>query len=176
MAKRRFEVVSRDALISSDGLYRYWLSRFIKATDPDIVLDGRVVFIMLNPSVADAMIDDATIRRCMGFAYEWRRREIMVVNAFAWRSTDPKKLLAAADPVGPENRHWIREACKKGAVHVAAWGAVGKRLRGTVEETVKILEKGGYNLKCLGVTKDGQPRHPLMMKTKAALSDWRKAA
>ncbi len=167
-----FEVVSRDAWITHDGLYRYWLKRVLRPVDSAIVLAGRVVFVMLNPSTADAKIDDATIRRCMGFAFAWRFRELMVVNLFGWRATDPDELLAAADPAGPENRRAILSVCRGGTLHVAAWGHIAGRLSGTAEEVAGVLKEKGYNLKCLGVTKDGQPRHPLMLKKSAKPVDW----
>ncbi|MES2137565.1 MAG: DUF1643 domain-containing protein [Pseudomonadota bacterium] len=57
-----------------------------------------VAFVMLNPSTADAVQDDPTIRRCIGFAKAWGKGGIVVINLFAFRATNPKDMLAAADP------------------------------------------------------------------------------
>src|SRR5262245_19133112 len=88
---------TKEALISPCGLYRYWLTR---TWDNSL---RRVCWVMLNPSTADAEQDDPTIRRCVGFARSWGAGGIIVVNLFAFRASDPKALLRAADPVGPDN-------------------------------------------------------------------------
>src|SRR5690606_18576726 len=90
------------ARFSPCGQYRYLLTRPIPAPfwKPDA---GEAVFVMLNPSTADASEDDPTIRRCIGFAKEWGCTGLTVANLYALRSTDPKGLWKHRDPVGPEN-------------------------------------------------------------------------
>jgi hypothetical protein len=112
---------SRSAVISPCGRYRYHLHRRIADS-------GRVAtFVMLNPSRADAEIDDPTIHRVMGFARRWGCGELHVVNLFAFRATRPADLRKAADPVGPENRDRIRRAVAVAAdgLVVCAWGTHG---------------------------------------------------
>lgn len=89
--------VATTAGISECGTYRYWLCR---EWSPGL---DSLVWLMLNPSTADATQDDPTIRRCMGFARRWGYGGITVVNLYAYRATNPRDLLTAADPVGPEN-------------------------------------------------------------------------
>jgi hypothetical protein len=108
--------------LSPCGTYRYLLGRRIGGGD-------RVgLWVMLNPSTADANEDDATIRRCIGFA----RREgcglLEVVNLFAYRATDPAALRLADDPVGPANDHFISKAVERAALVVVAWGALRRPL------------------------------------------------
>lgn len=150
------------AVISECEKYRYVLTRKI----PQAVRWVKpCLFIMLNPSTADAELDDPTIRRCMGFAKEWLCTELTVVNIFALRATDPKELYQAADPIGPENDKHLWEQIDKhsvGGVIVAAWGAH----KIAEERGNKIAEIG---LQCLGKTKNGSPRHPLYLKRDAAL-------
>lgn len=142
----------RSAVISPCGQYRYRLDRRWG--------DGPTLgFIMLNPSTADAEIDDATIRRCMGFARREGCGGIQVVNLFAYRATDPAHLLTVADPIGPENDLYVRSL--KGPV-VAAWGAHPMARKGFF----------GRHLLCLGKTKDGYPRHPLYVHRDAPLIDY----
>src|SRR5262245_43270667 len=115
--------IERDAVISTCGLYRYHLSRLWDETLP------RVAFIMLNPSTADALIDDATIRKCVGFAKKWGCGSLCVVNLFAYRATKPRDMMKVRDPVGPENDEYIVKICddaaQSGGQLICAWGANG---------------------------------------------------
>ena len=143
---------SDGATISECGLYRYWLGR---SRDEG---EGLVTFIMLNPSTADDKQDDPTIRRCLGFAAAWGKRQVVILNIFGLRSTDPAKLLHAADPVGPENDAAL--AAAKGLI-VCAWGAAwaehARRVR------LKLVS-AGLALHHLGLTKHGHPKHPLYLR------------
>lgn len=146
-----------EATISECGQYRYVLKRRI----PSILRWVRpMLFVMLNPSTADAVQDDPTIRRCLGFATREGCTELTVVNLFALRSADPKKLLTHPDPIGPENDKHIQEQIMRhrNGFMIAAWGAhpfAKKRA-----EQVKAMG----NFHCLGKTKNGDPRHPLYVK------------
>jgi hypothetical protein len=127
---------------------------------------------MLNPSTADSEQDDPTIRKCMGFAERWRCEQISVVNLFALRATNPKEMLASADPVGPLNHHYFYFALdqhvkchdnagsRKGPL-VFAWGAHG----GYMDRDSAVMEliAVSYTVRpmCLGITIEGHPRHPL---------------
>jgi len=155
----RTERVYRSAEMSECGKYRYWLDRrwHTKADYP-----RRVCFVMLNPSTADALEDDPTIRRCMGFAQAWGCNWLTVRNLFAWRSTEPKGLLTAEDPVGPLGDANLI-AAKSADLVVVAWGAWVP-----FERHVKALELlAGKQLHCLGITKGGKPRHPLYCRADA---------
>ncbi len=153
----------RTAEISPDGLYRYLLGRRWGE-------GPRATFVMLNPSTADAEQDDPTIRRCVGFAKSWGMGAVQVANLYALRSTDPAALWRAADPVGPDNDA-VLTACAmvhEGAPLVAAWGAHAKPRR-----VRHVLQLPGFErLQVLGVTKSGQPRHPLYLRSDATLRPW----
>jgi hypothetical protein len=84
--KMKYGGMKKDAKLSDDKLYRYQLSRIWDETKP------KVLFIMLNPSTADADVDDPTIRRVINFAKSWNYGGVYVVNLYAFRSTDPKGL------------------------------------------------------------------------------------
>lgn len=150
--------VERSADLSPCGTYRYTLERWWDREKP------AAVFVMLNPSTADAEQDDATIRRCVGFAQRWELGGLVVVNLFALRSTDPAALLTHADPVGPGNDAAIVAAAARSPVIVAAWGA-HKSIRGNRDAYVReLVERDGTRqLVCLGKTKDGHPRHPVRL-------------
>lgn len=144
----------KDAYISDDGLYRYNLVREWDENLP------AMLFIMLNPSTADAVDDDPTIRRCIGFAERENCGMIEVVNLFAWRATNPKELKTAPDPIGPENDDIIAEAAADAAHIVCAWGTHGV-LNKRNKDILWKLQFGEYSAMCLGTTKAGHPKHPL---------------
>lgn len=153
------------AVISSDGVYRYALTRVWQP------VAHRAVWIMLNPSTADATTDDPTIRRCVAFSKLWGCGGLTVVNLYAWRATDPRELLTAAqDIVGPDNDQTITMALASSAVVVAAWGVHGKPER--VREVTALAALTGRRLRCLGTTKDGHPRHPLYVRGDKTLDDY----
>lgn len=144
-------LMQKSAGLSEDGVFRYFLARI---WGPGPI----VVFIMLNPSTADASKDDPTIRRCIGFAQKWKYGGVIVVNLFAFRATKPKALKKAEDPVGPENDEIILEACTSAGRIVGAWGA-----HGTYESRDELVENLllDHELLCLRKTKKGHPEHPL---------------
>jgi hypothetical protein len=117
---------------------------------------------MLNPSKATAELDDPTIRRCLGFAKREVCTSLTVVNLFALRSTDPKALLKAEDPVGIENDHHIQEQVLKHSTGwiIAAWGAHPMAIK-RAQHVIPMLG----DVHCLGTTKNGSPRHPLYVRS-----------
>lgn len=156
----------KTATISADGRYRYMLTRRWDVFGPT------VAWVMLNPSTADAEVDDPTIRRCMGFARDWGYGGIRVVNLYAFRATNPADLWKADDPVGPDNninlRRVFREQLLNKAPVMAAWGAFAKQDR--VDEVLKMA--GSERLQCLDVTQSGAPRHPLYLPKNSNRSHW----
>jgi len=161
--------IVKGALLSSCGKYRYWLSRqwsnLIAMHEPPLV------FVMLNPSIADHEVDDPTIRRCMGFAKREDARGMMVLNLFAARATDPKELTAMEDPIGPHNDSEIQRLLGDGyATVICAWGANKFAKKRASEFLENMAHRSLY---CLGVTKDGSPRHPLYVPTDQPLEPYR---
>ena len=157
------ERMKRAATISSCGAYRYWLER---EWCPGL---GTAVFVMFNPSTADADVDDPTIRRCFGFAYSWSLGRIVVVNLFAYRTAFPKELKRAVDPIGPENLAHIDRACAlvKSDVRnrlICAWGAHGE-YRDQGRAITSRIAAAGITPMCFAITKNGHPAHPLYQAT-----------
>ncbi len=147
----------RDARLSDCGSYRYTLSRTWDARL------GECLFVMLNPSTANALDDDPTIRRCVGYARAWGFGTLTVVNLFALRATDPKALYSHPDPVGSENDAVILAAAGRSHQVVAGWGAHGGHLdRGAA--VARLLAAAGCVVRCLGTTGKGHPLHPLYLK------------
>lgn len=153
------------ATFSRGPLHRFRLSR---VWDPHL---PRINFVMLNPSTADALVLDPTVRRCAGFAEGWGFGALEVTNVFALRSTDPHALRTAANPVGPGNDDAIREAARAAQLVVAAWGVHGK-LNGREAEVRELLASVGTEVVCLRRTRAGHPGHPLYVRRDAEPLPW----
>lgn len=150
----RLRSVAKDAVLSADGRYRY---RLIRRWDYSL---PRLGWLMLNPSTADATVDDPTIRRCVDFAERWGYGGIVVRNLFALRATDPAELLAyPGDAVGPANLAHLQQIGRE--ITVAAWGA-NKAVAAAWPRVESAFR--GVPLVCLGTTKTGAPRHPLYVR------------
>lgn len=145
--------LERGASASFDATrtYRYTLGRRIADAG------GRILWCMLNPSTADENVLDPTIRRCIGFSRGWGFGDLVVVNLFALRSTDPKALIGYPDPVGPANDAAIASEAARADCIMVAWGAhpmAAARARA-------VVPLFGSAMHSLGVTAAGAPRHPL---------------
>lgn len=146
--------IEYDAELSECGEYRYRLSR---------IWDGAkrpLTFIMLNPSTADAEVDDPTIRRCMSFAEREKAGGIVVVNLYGYRATRPLDLFQATDPIGAGNDRALKRAAREAKSIVCAWGANAPLNR--VAYVRVLLDR--HQLFCLGTTALGAPRHPLYLR------------
>lgn len=150
----------RDAMISTCGTYRYSLVRRWDQSKPYLP------FVMLNPSTADATTDDPTIRRCVSFAKREDAGGVVVVNLYALRATDPKRLREVDDPVGPLNGRVIYDAAMVAAEAdmpvICAWGVndITQAAGGALAQA----REAGARTMCLGKTTEGHPRHPLYVK------------
>ena len=142
--------MERSAILSQDGQYRYQLSRVWDETKP------KILFVMLNPSTADANIDDPTIRRVVNFSKSWGYGGVFVGNLYAFRSTNPKNLKLANDPIGPENITHIKTLLEKTDRVIYAWGNNRKE-----PEWLQKLVETPY---CIDISKKGIPKHPLYLK------------
>ena len=140
------------AVYGSAGTYRYLLTR---RWGPGALM----TWVMLNPSTATAHEDDPTIARVTHRAKVAKYGGLAVLNLFALRATDPAELRTHPDPVGPSNNACISAWCQPGDCVVAAWGSHGRFL-GRDRVVAGIFERVGVSLLCLGLTVNGQPRHP----------------
>lgn len=152
-------LLARGANMSPCGVYRYSLWRTWDDKKP------RLPFICLNPSTADANIDDPTIRRCIGFARREKLGGIVVANLFALRATDPQELRRHDIAYGPGNYKalldFMHDALIENMAIVCAWGA-SEHARGQgAWRITNLMKSEGCRGICLGKTRDGSPRHPL---------------
>jgi hypothetical protein len=162
--------VIRSAVISDCGTYRYKLVRDLETTGKHVTV------VMVNPSTADAEVDDATIRKLLGFAAVNGWGKITVVNKFAFRATDIKALRTAHDPEGPYNSGYVRHAIIQSDIAVVAWGPLSKlprHLRHYHQIITSAARDYKRQLYCLGVAQDGHPKHPLMLPYSSPLIEWK---
>jgi len=161
--------VRKSAIISSCGRYRYELRREWDDNLPPFVIG------MLNPSTANAEIDDPTIIRNLRRAKISQCGSLIVWNLGAGRATNPKDWVAMSDPIGPENDCHIRtilaECRDRRGIAVVGWGERGSFM-GRDKAVLKIAAAVGLKFRCLGTTRSGQPRHPLYVAYSQPLSEW----
>lgn len=157
------------AVISECGLYRYRLDREVQG-------EGKVfAFFGVNPSTADASLDDATVRKWRGFALRNGGCRFIVGNVFAYRATDVRKLATVDDPYGPEIGDHIIGIIDEADILVPCWGNTGKvppALRGAFDTLLDALVTSGKPVMHFGLTKDGDPKHPLMLGYDIPLTPW----
>lgn len=161
---RKIPLIESKAAFSPHQVYRYYLLRRWDRTRP------LCIFAMLNPSTADLVQDDPTVRRCQYFANDWGHGGIIVLNLFALRSTDPRALRQVEyDPVGPNNQYFWEQAIQQirgehyveRPVVICAWGTHAAFRDQDVVALQWLENAGPVDQLCLGTTKDGYPKHPL---------------
>lgn len=161
--------------ISECGRYRWELRRCWDHAGP------LLEFVMLNPSTADADVDDPTIRRIVGardkpdkpgFARRWGYGHVVVRNLYAWRATDPTELVNLDDPVGPENRAYLSR--HDADCTIVAWGANPAAV-GWWEGYPFAWQRTAIQrprLFCLGTNANGSPKHPLYVPSSRTPIRW----
>lgn len=158
------------AVFSDDRKYRYSLWRDLGGDSaqrrPWTESLKQVCFVMLNPSVADADVNDRTVTRCIGYAKSWGYGRLVVVNLFAFVSTDPDPITKYGDAItgDPQNIDTIVGAATSSQLVVAAWGAtpIPNKQRPR-QVAMRMLEAGAPPLTCLRITAKGHPNHPLYL-------------
>ncbi len=153
----------RSAVFSDCGLYRYVLWRRWDDALP------YANFICLNPSQADAERDDHTSVRCVDYTLRWKGYgATCITNAYAFATSDPKKMKRASDPVGPDNDRWLQEIAAAAGLRVAAWGTHATFM----ERDKAVRQLITQPLHYLTLTRDGHPHHPLRLSAALTPSLW----
>ncbi len=142
-----------EAVYSDCERYRYLLTRRWGE-------GPKALFVMLNPSTATEVQNDPTVERCERRARALGYGAFRVTNIFAFRATDPRVMRAVADPVGPDNDAAILDSVPWADSILCAWGNHGLHLDRGAQVTA-LLRQSGAPLFHLGLTGQGQPKHPL---------------
>lgn len=159
------------AVISDCGLYRYRLER-------EVQQEGLVfAYFGVNPSTADASIDDPTVRKWRGFTQRNGGRKFIVGNVFAYRATDVNALGAVTPHAaeGPEQWGYLFDIMGDADVLVPCWGGrekLPKNLHPFLLDLSNELAATGKALMCFGTTKSGDPKHPLFLPYETELEPW----
>ena len=141
------------AVFSECKMYRYELYRIWDTRKPC------VLFLLHNPSTADEIKNDPTIRRCIGFAKSWGYGGMFVVNICPYRATNPKDLIGLEIPqnIKDGNDFYIKRAVEdKCDLSIAAYG------NPINNEYLPLYSLHG-TWYCFGTTKEGNPKHPLYL-------------
>lgn len=153
------------AVFDPERRYRYELSRI---WEPE---GRRLAWVLLNPSTADALTVDPTLRRVLGYTRDWGFGGAVIVNLFAFRATDPGDLIEVADPIGSNNDVAIEKAVESADGVIVGWGNHGI-IRNWARSVLSFLAGGGRAPLALGVTKSGQPLHPLYVPGSRRARPW----
>ena len=176
--------VSGSANVSACGTYRWSLQRSWHGGAPGT---GTILpWIMLNPSTADATVDDPTLKRIIAFSWRWGFDGLLVVNLFPYRSSKPTELREWLR--WDERQDWhARDQFLSGQRRAAArldgfdaamtaWGSPSGRLyhntkfaadqlvdtiNDPVGERIRPPRRAALRLFCLGETGAGDPTHPM---------------
>ncbi|EKC6206086.1 TPA: DUF1643 domain-containing protein [Escherichia coli] len=143
--------VNKDAIFSVCGKYRYAISRTWDAAKP------YALFIGLNPSYADAELDDPTLKRCISFAQSWGFGGVRIANLFAYVCTDRFEMMRFPEPVGADNDKYLAELIAGAGIVVAAWGNEGRHLK----RSAVVRAFLPVDTKCFKINATGEPMHPL---------------
>lgn len=159
------------AVLSPCGLYRYRLERQVGMTGPVYAFFG------INPSTADANVDDATVRKWIGFTKVWGGSRFIVGNVSPYRATDVKALarLTRWLDIGRENTRHILAMTSEADILVPCWGDRGKVPRvmhDEIDGLLSLLLGTRKPVMHLGLTKGGDPKHPLMLGYDTKLVPW----
>lgn len=165
------------AVFSDCGRYRYRLDRELGGSGPP------VAFLLHNPSTAGGEKEDATSRRGIGFANAWGAVRLTYINPWAGVATKKTDLWCMADPVGLHNLYHIEAVTSEikaaGGFIVCAWGDIKPpaQLRrvalGQLGEVIRVVRATGSDIRVLGLTLNGSPRHPLYLPASAVPTSWR---
>ena len=160
------EGVRGDAMMSADGRYRQRMRRWLGESFPD----RYIVFIGMNPSTADATVDDPTCAREWNFARREGFSGMVKCNVGDYRATHPKMLVQpGVEAVSPANLPTIREAARGAGRVVLCHGKLNKALAPAGREIVAALHAEGIDLWCFGTNADGSPKHPLYLRADTPL-------
>lgn len=153
----------------SEAIYRWRLDR-------DVQPEGIVVALVgVNPSTAGAEVNDATIRKDIGFGLRLGWKKIIKVNKLAYRATDVREVAKVDDPIGVACDQYLVEAFAQCDLIIPCWGPLAKlpkKLRTRWRAVYRLMCEAERPIKCFGVAKDGQPRHTLMLPYSTPLVDW----
>ena len=125
---------------------------------------GLLLYLMLNPSIADEKKDDPTIRRLISFTKKFNYGGFLVGNIFTTITPNPKEIDRSKE-ISDKNFKELFKLINKVDQIIYAWG-------NTVEEP-QLLKELVLNPKCFGKNLNGTPKHPLYLPKNSKLIAYR---
>lgn len=163
------------ALFSEDDRQRFALWR---TWGPPGVWLSLLAVVGLNPSTATHEVSDPTVTRVTKRAGQLGFDGLIMLNLFSLRSTDPRGILEDEGWAGGELHDQVLvDAAGNAGMVLAAWGGPyqPRKLGRLVEERARRIAamlSEHRTLHALGVTKDGNPRHPLYLGYDVQPTPW----
>lgn len=133
--------------------------------------DGECLFVMQNPSTADATHNDPTIKRCIKFAVSWGYSSLRVVNTNPVRATKPSDCYVPIEMILAHNDWQVQRALPHARTVVAAWGVDANA--DLVARMQRLL--AARDVYVIAFTQHGLPRHPLYLRKDLKPTQWRRA-
>lgn len=136
----------------------------------------------MNPSSASEKAADSTLIKIWGFAYRWNNGGFVMANVVPYRATNPSEMRFDPFDLHDNLRHIIDAAQRvslAGGNVVVAWGtpSLPREHRAMfdawADRVYSALRSIDIQPLCLGISKDGSPRHPLMLAYNTPLVPWR---
>lgn len=151
------------AIFSDDNrLFRYALWRIWEKSG------DYLLFIGLNPSTANGIKDDPTIRRLIGFAKSWGFGGLFAGNLFSLVTANPDVLWFSPSPElpGGPNDTAIKRMREFSTLVLVGWGNEGRNAGTRPAEVLALVGERAF---CLKTTKLGEPSHPLYLPSSSKL-------
>ena len=164
---------------SGDHKHRYLSGRDLVLPVQGDLLDGwrdalarkTVAFITFNPRFTDTKADDALMRRCIAFSANWGYRRLLMTHLFSRVTSDLAELRRADVKDIANNDEWILDAARQSNLVICAWGVHGA-FRGRAEAVLRLIERTGTPIACIGETTKHHPRHPLSAALETKPTPW----
>lgn len=130
----------------------------------------RMLFVGLNPSTANELQDDPTIRRLCGFAEDWGYGGLYACNVFSQITPYPNDLTPET-AIHAADSHAIKMAVELTVLTVCGWGdGIDKASYGKARaNTIRSFMNAPM---CFGLTKSGNPKHPLYLPKESELMEY----
>lgn len=162
----------RGAIISDCGAYRMQLIRALPQEELTTAIQAGpgVAWVLNNPSTADALTDDPTVRKCWKFTRAWGFASMMFVNTNPHRATDPKAARMPPEEVLVANDSWLQLAASNWPYVIAAWGDKANPV--LAQRAINVIHPLGP-LHAMRVTKAGNPQHPLYLPGSTLPQIWK---
>jgi hypothetical protein len=116
-----------------------------------------ILWIMLNPGTGETELRRRnTLERCKAWSQQWGHGGLLIGNVYSTRTKSAKDLPKSTKDYDELNNDAIRLLASMATETVVAWGNKARK-DAPAQQILPMLGE----VKCLGLTARGEPRHPL---------------